>query len=57
MEEGRPGAVQQGGIGRGKLYISQACAKMLSAYDLACKMPLLVLMLVCIRAGFCFELG
>ena len=55
----KAGQVQcsSGGIGRGKLYISQTCANILSAYYLACKVPLLVLMLVCIRAGFCFELG
>ena len=54
LEEDWPGA---GGIGRGRLYISQTCANMLSTYDLACKVPLLVLMLVCVRAGFCFKLG
>ena len=43
--------------GCGRLYISQTCANMLSTYDLACKVPLLVLMLVCVRAGFCFKLG
>jgi len=54
---GRRRARYSGGIGRGRLYISQTCANMLSTYDLACNVPLLVLMLVCIRAGFCFELG
>ena len=54
---GRRQARCSGGIGRGRLYISQTCANMLSTYDLACKVPLLILMLVCIRAGFCFELG
>ena len=45
---------EDGGV---RLYISQTCANMLSTYDLACKVPLLVLMLVCVRAGFCFKLG
>ena len=45
------------GIGRGRLYILQTCGNILKIYDLASKVSSLVLMLVCIRAGFCFELG
>jgi len=49
----------QWGLGRALyvLHFIQTCGNMLKIYDLASEVSLLVLMLVCLKAGFCLHEG